>query len=108
MELAQTEYIKVLIDVIVFRIEDIRKKWGAEGTDQMSIGEPFYEFSGSCIILRDEDPDAKEPDAAYEAFAVTSTELSQLLYGNVVIHHIDEYLNRLNFVLEKVAQHNED
>jgi hypothetical protein len=37
-------------------------------------------------------------------FAITSTELTQLLYGNVVAHYIDEYLNRPNFVLEMVAQ----
>lgn len=100
MALAETEYIKVLIDVIVLRIDDIKKKWGMGGTDQNPLGDPFYQFSGGCIILRDGDADGEKDDNIYEACAVTSAELARLLYGNVAAHLMREYINRLSFVLE--------
>ena len=95
--LAQTKYVESLLEVYA-------RPPPAETVD-WKLPDPYYSFTGTCILLRDMAPnDADVLDI--RAFIAESEVLNKALFGNLMLHNMAEYLNRV-VMLEKYASENE-
>lgn len=92
--LAQTEYIKKLIDVFALSHREVTEKHAG----YLDLPEPVYQYNGSCVFLRDKDPDDAETEG-YEACFVQHSEMKGLLFGDLNAHKMDEYVSRLQTIL---------
>ena len=91
--LAQPAYINCLLDVYARAIP-------TELVDA-EVPDPIYTTSGTCIILRDVSPDDAD-DVLPAAFLVDPEVLSQVLFGNPILHSMREYLDRVTTLHNQV------
>lgn len=93
MPLAQTKYVESLLEAYA-------RPPPVDGLD-WELPDPFYSFSGTCVLLRDTAPD--EADVLdIRAFTVAPSMLNKALFGNLVLHGMTEYRDRV-VMLEKQA-----
>lgn len=93
MPLAQTKYVESLLEAYA-------RPPPAEAVD-WELPDPVYSFSGTCVLLRDTAPD--EADVLdIRAFTVEPAVLNKALFGNLVLHGMAEYRDRV-IMLEKRA-----
>lgn len=91
--LAQTKYVESLLEAYARPPPAEAVNW--------ELPDPFYSFSGTCLLLRDTAPD--EADVLdIRAFTVEPAVLNKALFGNLVLHGMAEYRDRV-IMLEKRA-----
>ena len=93
MPLAQTKYVESLLEAYARPPPPEAEDW--------VLPDPYYNFSGACILLRDTAPDDADV-LDIQAFTAKSAMLNKALFGNLVLHGMAEYRDRV-VMLEKRA-----
>lgn len=94
--LAQTKYVESLLEAYA-------RPPPAEAVD-WDLPDPYYSFSGTCILLRDTAPDDADV-LDIQAFSAEPAMLNKALFGNLMLHSMTEYRDRI-IMLEKQSLKN--
>ena len=93
--LAQPEYVNSLLKVYAV-------PFAAAQAADWPLPDPYYGFSGTCIVLRDmapEDPNIVD----IQAFTIDPAVLTRVIFGNLLLHSMAEYLNRVNILEQRAS-----
>jgi len=89
--LAQEDYIKSLIEVYVLSTNDLRDRYKGN----FRVPPPVLKVSGTCLILRDADPDVVNTNEL-QASIVDPKVLETKLFGSPCVHFMKVYVERIN------------
>ncbi|KAK3292178.1 Alpha/Beta hydrolase protein [Chaetomium fimeti] len=90
--LIQPEYFKSLIIFLTHNASEVEKKYPPP--DGFTLPDPILRVSGSCVVLRDIDCDDVEVEG-WDAVAVPAEKLEAKLFGNIAMHGMKNYLERV-------------
>jgi len=93
--LAQTKYVESLLEAYA-------RPPPAETVD-WELPDPYYSFSGTCILLRDTAPDDADV-LDIRAFTAEPEVLNKAPFGNLVLHSMTEYRDRVMMVEKRASE----
>ena len=103
--LLQEEYFKTLLSIYLLPRKEIDRNF----LSRFVVPSPVLRSSGTCVVLRNRDPDDPYEDGIY-AVEVAAVDLEKKLFGNFFMHYKEVYLARVERLaveeLERFEQEN--
>ncbi|RYP48538.1 hypothetical protein DL768_005577 [Monosporascus sp. mg162] len=94
VSLMQPDYVKALLKFFTLNAIDLERYLTEKYPEGFTVPAPVFRVSGSCIVLRDNDPDNVD-DVGWNAVTIRADKLERKLFGNPALHPMAEYLKRV-------------